>query len=468
MSAANLSSLFLNAAREAREAVQQESLADAVERFGDRAVDSALPGIIQNLHKANSILDHKIQTPPLSEFPKEAVEEFYQNIGAMANQIDQKAIRPDNTHLQRQLREAEARRRDRVGAESVALYKSHNANPDYATSGPARWTTQLPANSNFARDRVEEHSHTREDAVVLDVCELFGEALEPGEPVPDAVLRSDLFRYLAVPGDAIEPLQSLNAHDVAIELDNSDLGVIRELPLTEALALIRRRSHLPLQEVLVRPTGTIDACFALEATGSFFAVVSFSAPTLEGATAATVARWAERASAEIKRARDELAKEAEKQRPEFATTQRRDPEAIVKEIRRLRRLQQPFHADYRKDEGREPLCARTALLGVFDLEFSKLLSSLVVTFRYMYFSCCQCHHDYAQLAHLLGVSVPGVEDLGAAADAAEPDLEQRMIKRARTRIHTAEDLAHERGAALFGATEVHTSVPNQFETNEAV
>jgi len=461
--------IFLGAVREASDVMREQTLEDALHQYGKSNVDTAIPATIQELHRKNSIKDHKIETPPLHDFPAEALQEFYNNIGGMANIIDSNAIRPESAQIQRQLREEEAARRTNVGADGVAIYKSHSANPNYANTPPQRWNATLPTNSNFRQDCVEEHRHTREDTVVLAIDHTLAEVLAAGDFIPEALLNSDMFRYLSVPGDSVEPLQSLNAHDVAIELDNGPLQQLGTVRLGAALQSIRKQTQLSVHQILLRKWGGIDVCFALDETAAFCAVASFVVPALAGATDDTIGQRCDKICAEIDHERQLLTEEAKKRKPDFATANRRDMDQIVSELRRLQKLRLLFHVDYRvPSDARGPLCRESAMAAVFDSEYSKTLLDTDVEFRCLYFSCCQCHHDEDDLKRLLGVETLVTEcDSGDDRDVEQAvETERALIDRARKRMRTTSKRQAEMGTELFRASGAHSSVPNAFEQQQ--
>ena len=452
----NVTNIFDQAIREARSSIVNDTLEDALQRHGPEAVDRALPKAVRELHAANSEFDHSIATPSLSEFPREVLEEFYNNIGSMANRIDARAVRPDNTHIQRQLREAEARKREQSGAASISIYKTHTPNPDYATTAPLPWSNQMPKNANFSRTSIEDHAHTREGTIVPDVrCVLRG-VLGDEEALPRELVDSEMFRYLVVPGDTVDALQSLAAHDAALDLDTSltaKLRAAQPAALGAMLATVRAASELPVFAVLLRPSGIVEVCLTLEPTASLFTVASFS---LAHAVPGTFSVLCDSICAEITKTREKLTEEAEKDPAQAGSF--RSPEEIVGDIKRVLRLQRLFHCDYRSAERGlyDDLCQTSAVVGVFDTEYAKLLLDTQVVFQYMYFSCCQCHHEPTLLHDLLLGTVSEGSDSGVAAST--------TASRPRKRIRTQEDFRTEESTALFKETEVNASVPNKFIT----
>jgi len=457
--------LFLESVREARQTIENSTLEDTMHEYGAKVTDKAVSAETRRLHARNARAKLEPKTPPLSQFPKEALEEFYRNIGSIANQVSERAVRPDNEHLLRQLREREAELRHRVGADGLALYKTHNPNPDYAHSGPLPWSADLPRNSNFSLSSIEEHQHTREDTVVPSVLSLLGDAVGDGEALPDELVYSDTFRYLMMPSDQIDALQSLAAHDVAVEMDNKLLGELRSTKLDSCLERMKRHAQLALHAVVVRPCGTLDVVFSLEPTASLFAVCSFSVDTLRGARRNDVDRFCDKVCEEILKSREEMAKEAKKTRSVFVHERARSAEEMLRELRRLQRLRMQFHADYRDAERiGDPLCYCTALLAVFDPEFSATLVASPVSFQHMYFSCCQCRHDKSDLSQLLGVGGTA-EEVASGGEDADDDVDDKatvaldLAGNARKRIRTEADARREASSALLAQTQVGSSVP---------
>lgn len=392
--------MFLDAARSAT----QPTLEDIVDHFesNDKGLDATLDAKLRRLDEENFAAGKKQPNPPFSQLPEPVRNEFYNFIGQCAEKIDECALRPDSAIAQMALRQEEADRHSTAGAASISIYKTRTPNPNYGSTIPARWLGALPRNNDFSTGGIEQHRHCRNSTCYPDVASASPVPPQDGM-FPASVRRSPHFVYAALDSQEVRSLQQLSAHDAILQF-LSHGRINREMALTELIEHVASVTKLAFHCVHLRENRCIDVAFRMEPTSSFVAILRAQALSDQ-------ADLCQNVDSDIRIVRADLEKRLRERRDSFARVNRADPEDVAHELRRMQRVRQLFHRDFRTpqtSDTREEHLVRASgtLMAVWNPEESITLKRLRVHFRYMYFSACQCRYSDIELCDMLGVDPP--------------------------------------------------------------
>ena len=335
------------------------------------------------------------ETPPMHMWPDDVKDEYMNNIGAIAQMIEKRIVRPNDARVHQQLRQNEALLASERGVFSVSIYNPVTPDKDYA-----RNLLQMADRPKMMRGNASTHTHPKEESVILELREALD--LPLGEPVPDVVLQDEQMPVSSVPRNSVVAVRGLDTFAGLVATDKILRRQRSPLTVRGVLQLVDRHCTTPLFCVRFLRDRHVEFVYFMETTANFFAVFTLQLPELYDAE--TLIKLRHTVYEEVRKERNAAIErmqklgndETELKGAERSTTLNVEKEKWLRDEREFHSLSDEYQRRYETEpDGNEwqreikQFCPHA----VFAPDKSRTLMELQCYYLYHYFTTCQCAFD---------------------------------------------------------------------------